>query len=120
MGKKLKTAIVLALVMLSITLAIGGVRAQINSTSPITPPNSTDQVQQQFQSTISNWLSFFQTNINWLSSAFLGFLKNVIEATYFTLGLVGFVLWVTGISKYTGKRLLIGAIALALVAQIFL
>jgi len=101
-----------------IVIGVGGVMAQTNST--VVPPNSTDQVQQQFQNAVGNWLGFFQTNINWLSSAFLGFLRNVIEATYFTLGLVGFVLWVTGISKYSGKRLLIGAIALALVAQIFL
>jgi type IV secretory pathway TrbL component len=94
-----------------ISLAVGIVRAQANSTN---------QVQEQFQNTIGNWLNFFQTNINWLSAAFINFLKNVIKAIYFTLGIIGFVMWSTGISKYSGRRLLIGAIALALVSQIFL
>jgi hypothetical protein len=92
-------------------IAAGSVKAQVNST---------DQIQEKFQSTVTNWLNFFETNINWLSTAFLGFLKEVIRATYFTLGLTGFILWSTGLSRYTGRRLLIGAVALAFVSAIFL
>lgn len=107
----MRAPVVLAFALLFMMITAGSVRAQTNST---------DQVQEKFQSAIQNWLSFFETNINWLSTAFLGFLKDVIRATYFTLGLAGFVLWSTGISKYSGRKLLIGAIALALISEIFL
>jgi len=65
-------------------------------------------------------LGFFQDNISWLAASILQFVKNIIRATYFTIGIVGFVLWSTGLSKYSGRRLLIGAVALALVSEILL
>jgi hypothetical protein len=82
--------------------------------------NSTGDLQEKFQGAIGNWLSFFEINVNWISASLLDFMKHAIKATYFTIGVLGFVLWASGISKYSGKRLLLGAVALALMSEVLL
>jgi len=107
----LKGAIVAFLVIFALGFMVAPVLCQANSTGDL---------QERFQSAIGNWLGFFETNVNWISASLLDFLKHVIKATYFTIGVLGFVLWASGLSKFTGKRLLLGAVALALVAEVLL
>lgn len=82
--------------------------------------NSTDDLQAKFQEAIGRWLSFFDVNLSWVSASLLDFMKHAIKATYFTIGVLGFVLWASGISKFSGKRLLLGAVALAFVSEVLL
>jgi hypothetical protein len=83
-------------------------------------PVSAEGVQEKFQNTINSWMQFFETNLEWFSLTLNEFLKRVIKITYFTIGLAGFVLWASGFSKYTGRRLMVGALIMAFVAEILL
>lgn len=82
--------------------------------------NSTDDLQQRFQEAIGRWLGFFDNNVGWVSATLLDFMRHAIKATYFTIGVLGFILWASGISKYSGRRLLLGALALAFVSEVLL
>ncbi|MDH5811386.1 MAG: hypothetical protein QXP73_01765 [Candidatus Methanomethylicaceae archaeon] len=83
-------------------------------------PVRAESVQERFQNTISSWMQFFENNLEWFSLTLNEFLKRVIKITYFTIGLAGFVLWASGFSKYTGRRLMVGALIMAFVAEILL
>ena len=83
-------------------------------------PSDWGDVEDNFRSTIGSWIAFFESNIAWFSETMIGIMKNAIKATYFTVGLAGVVMWATGIAKYSGKRLIIGAILMALVSEILL
>ncbi|MCX8182210.1 MAG: hypothetical protein N3D12_03735 [Candidatus Methanomethyliaceae archaeon] len=83
-------------------------------------PVCAESVQEKFQNTINSWMQFFETNLEWLSLTLNEFLKRIIKITYFTIGLAGFVLWASGFSKYTGRRLMVGALIMAFVAEILL
>lgn len=106
--KAVASAVLLAVIM---ALAVGHVLAQ---------SNSSDDLQEKFQGAIGGWLGFFEESIGWVSVSLLDFMKHAIKATYFTIGVLGFVLWASGISKFSGKRLLMGAVALALISEILL
>ena len=107
----MRSAIFAVLFLLVFSLAVAPVLAQTNST---------DDLLEKFQGTIGNWLNFFEVNVSWISASLLDFMKHVIKATYFTIGVLGFVLWASGISRFSGKRLLMGAVALALISEILL
>lgn len=107
----MRAVVFAAIFLFALSLAVPPVLAQANST---------EDLLDKFQGTIGSWLSFFEANISWISSSLLDFLKHAIKATYFTIGVLGFVLWASGISKFTGKRLLLGAVALALISEILL
>ncbi|MGQ9759721.1 MAG: hypothetical protein ACUVQ5_04000 [Candidatus Methanomethylicaceae archaeon] len=77
-------------------------------------------IEDKFQSAINNWMRFFETNLEWFSLTMTEFLKRIIKITYFVIGLTGFVMWASGFSKYTGKRLMIGALVMGFVAEILL
>jgi len=77
-------------------------------------------IEDKFRSTIGGWIAAFQDNLDWLSAAMLDLIKNVIKAAYFVVGLAGFLMWSTGISRYSGKRLIMGAVLMALVSEVLL
>lgn len=77
-------------------------------------------LQEKFQSVIGSWINFFEGSIDWLASALIGFMKYLMKAIYFVVGLTGFIMWSTGISRYSGKKLIIGAVIMALVSEILL
>lgn len=79
-----------------------------------------ESIEEKFQSTINNWMKFFETNLEWFSLTVTEFMKRIIKITYFAIGLTGFVLWASGFSKYTGKRLMIGALVMGFVAEVLL
>ena len=97
------------LAVIGIMALMGTVRAQDG-----------EGVEDRFRSTIDSWIAFFEGNIAWISQTMIEFMKNVIKATYFALGMAGFLLWATGLSKYSGKRLIMGAVILALISEIIL
>ena len=45
-------------------------------------------------------------------------LITIARASYVALGLFGLVLWATGISPYRGRHLIVGAIVLAIIAEV--
>lgn len=81
---------------------------------------SEGSIEDKFRSAIGGWITAFQDNLDWLSAAMLDLIKNVIKAAYFVVGLAGFLMWSTGISRYSGKRLIMGAVLMALVSEVLL
>ncbi|MDI9643595.1 MAG: hypothetical protein QFX35_00035 [Candidatus Verstraetearchaeota archaeon] len=79
-----------------------------------------EDIQERFQEAIGGWIKFFETNLEWLSWAMLEFMKYAIKTVYFVIGLAGFVMWASGISRYTGKKLMIGAVMMAIVSELLL
>jgi len=77
-------------------------------------------LEERFREAVDGWLGSFGHNIEWLSVAAVDFLRKTIKVTYFAVGLIGFVMWSSGISRYSGKRLMLGAIAMAFVAEVAL
>ena len=45
-------------------------------------------------------------------------LITIARASYVALGLFGLVLWATGVSPYRGRHLIVGAIVLAIIAEV--
>lgn len=82
--------------------------------------NSTEALQERFHSVVGDWLNFFQSNLEWFATTIVGFMKYVVKTIYFAVGLLGFVMWASGFSRYTGKKLIIGAVAMAIVSEILL
>lgn len=82
--------------------------------------NSSEALQERFHSVVGDWLNFFQSNLEWFASTIVSFMKYAVKTIYFAVGLAGFVMWASGISRYTGKKLIIGAIAMAIVSEILL
>jgi hypothetical protein len=107
----LRAVIFAVLFVFAISLTVAPVLGQTNST---------DDLLEKFQGAIGSWLNFFEVNVSWISASLLDFMKYAIKATYFTIGVLGFVLWASGISRFSGKRLLMGAVALALISEILL
>ena len=107
----MRSAIFAVLFLFVFSLAVAPVWAQVNST---------DDLLEKFQGTIGNWLNFFEVNVSWISASLLDFMKHVIKATYFTIGVLGFIICASGISRISGKSLLMGAVALALISEILL
>lgn len=107
----MSASICIGVVLVWLILAAGPVRAQTQTGG---------DVEDKFRTSIGSWISFFESNIAWLSETMVEFMKNAIKATYFTVGLAGFIMWATGLAKYSGKRLIIGAVLLALVSEILL
>ena len=104
-------SICLAVVVVGLILAEGPVRAEMQTNW---------DVEDKFRTSIGSWISFFESNLAWFSETMVEFMKNAIKATYFTVSLARFVMWATGLAKYSGKRLIIGAMLLALVSEILL
>jgi len=77
-------------------------------------------VEDKFRSTIEGWVSLIQSNVLWISEAMTGLVRGVIKAVYFIVGLAGFLMWSSGVSKYSGKRLVLGAVAMAFVSEVLL
>ena len=107
-----------AYIFVFLVLALVGFMAATSATR--TDLQTGGDKEDKFRSTIGSWISFFESNIAWFSQAMVVFMKNVIKAIYFTVGLTSFVMWSTDISKYSGKRLIIGAVLIALVSVILL
>lgn len=98
-------------VMISISLCLAEVKGEENSSSVL---------QERFHSVVGEWLNFFQVNLEWFATTIVGFMKYAVKTIYFAVGLAGFVMWASGFSRYTGKRLIIGAVAMAIVSEILL
>jgi uncharacterized membrane protein YuzA (DUF378 family) len=77
-------------------------------------------VEDKFRSTIEGWVALIQSNVLWISEAMTGLVRGVIKAVYFIVGLAGFLMWSSGVSKYSGKRLVLGAVAMAFVSEVLL
>ena len=83
-------------------------------------PDGGGDIEDKFRSTIEGWVSLIQSNVLWISEAMTGLVRGVIKAVYFIVGLAGFLMWSSGVSKYSGKRLVLGAVAMAFVSEVLL
>lgn len=97
--------------MISISLCLTEVKGEENSSVAL---------QERFHSVVGEWLTLFQVNLEWFATTIVGFMKHAVKTIYFAVGLAGFVMWASGFSRYTGKRLIIGAVAMAIVSEILL
>lgn len=79
-----------------------------------------EDVEDKFRATVEGWVSMIESNVIWLSEALTGLVRDVIKAIYFVIGMAGFLMWSSGISKYSGKRLIVGAVAMAFVSEVLL
>lgn len=104
------TPVLILVVLISISACITEVRGEEDS----------ELIQDKFHSVVEEWLNFFKVNLDWFSDTLLSFMKYVVKTLYFIVGLAGFVMWASGFSRYTGKKLVIGAIAMAFVSEILL
>lgn len=82
--------------------------------------NSSEELQERFHSVVGDWLNFFKYNLEWFASTIVEFMKHALKTIYFVVGMAGFVMWASGFSRYTGKKLIIGAIAMAIFSEILL
>ncbi|MEJ5292039.1 MAG: hypothetical protein WHS82_00365 [Candidatus Methanosuratincola sp.] len=108
-GKRAALAISL-FALVYISTCLNGVRGEENSSA----------IQERFQIVVGEWLNFFQANLEWFASTIVSFMKYAVKTLYFAVGLAGFVMWASGFSRYTGKKLIIGAIAMAIVSEMLL
>ncbi len=79
-----------------------------------------ENIEDKFKATIEGWVAVIQSNVLWLSEAMTELVRGVIKAVYFIVGLAGFLMWSSGVSKYSGKRLVLGAVAMAFVSEVLL
>ena len=77
-----------------------------------------DNVVTGAKATIEKFLSGVQDLFLFVIRRGLEALITVARASYVALGLLGLVLWSTGISPYRGRHLVVGAIVLAIIAEV--
>lgn len=96
------------------------------SLSPLTQDSSSldgnfsngSLVVEKFEDLLSNWLKIFKDVVTWSIKNVLATVAEIARILYVALGVGGFVLWSSGISRYTGKRLLMGALGLAIFMEV--
>ena len=74
---------------------------------------------ERFQEFLGTWIDVAVELLQWTLASLLNVLSKIGRLIYVTLGVGGFTLWSTGLSRYTGKRLLIGALMLAIFLEVF-
>ncbi|RLE51597.1 MAG: hypothetical protein DRJ33_05575 [Candidatus Methanomethylicota archaeon] len=74
---------------------------------------------ERFQEFLGTWIDVAVEMLQWTLASLLNMLSKIGRLIYVTLGVGGFTLWSTGLSRYTGKRLLIGALMLAIFLEVF-
>lgn len=117
---KSPSPLALTLLALLVGLAMPLVVLQITLASPIYSAHEYSSViLESFQQMLSTWISVAEEMIRWILTNILNLLARIGRLIYVTLGVSGFTLWSTGLSRYTGRRLLIGALMLALFLEVF-
>ncbi len=100
------SSLFLAVLILSTVIA--------GKTSNETFPN----IIEEFKKQLDKWRENLAEIVEYLFQSLIEFLRTVGRMIYLTLGIVGFLLWTTGFSRYTGRRLLYGAILLAFLIEL--
>jgi len=70
------------------------------------------------KTSIDKFLTSIQSAFIYLIHRGLEVLITIARASYIALGLLGLVLWATGISPYRGRHLIVGSIILAIVSEV--
>lgn len=70
------------------------------------------------KTSIDKFLTSTQSAFIYLIHRGLEVLITIARASYIALGLLGLVLWATGISPYRGRHLIVGSIILAIVSEV--
>ena len=77
-----------------------------------------DNVMSGAKAAISKFLTGIQELFLFVVHKGLEVLITIARASYVALGLLGLALWATGISPYRGRHLIIGAVVLAIMAEV--
>lgn len=110
--------IVLLAFVLTLSLNQELVCAQNNITVNETLTSMYEDFLSGVKATINKFLSMVQETIIYVIRKGLEVLITIARASYVALGLLGLVLWATGISPYRGRHLIVGSIILAIIAEI--
>jgi len=114
---RLAIALLLALVQVLSSSSLGVVQAQeVDVNQTLT--SMYDNVMSGAKATISKFLASVQELFLFVVHKGLEVLITIARASYFALGFLGLVLWATGISPYRGRHLIVGAIVLAIIAEV--
>jgi len=114
---RLAIASLVALMLALSFSSLGVVRSQeIDVNQTLT--SMYDNVMSGAKATISKFLAGVQELFLFIVHKGLEVLITIARASYFALGLLGLVLWATGISPYRGRHLIVGAIVLAIIAEV--
>lgn len=107
----LALALALLLPSLGVALAQG---ADVNQTLT----SMYENVVSGAKATIERFLTGVQDLFLFTIRKGLEVLITLARASYVALGLLGLVLWATGISPYRGRHLVVGAVVLAIIAEV--
>lgn len=109
----------LAVILLSFTLLLNQrvVHAQ-NATINETLTSMYDNLLSGVKALVDKFLIGIQETLVYVLHKGVEVLITVARASYVALGLLGLVLWATGISPYRGRHLIVGSIILAIIAEV--
>ncbi|MDH5815927.1 MAG: hypothetical protein QE164_03970 [Candidatus Nezhaarchaeota archaeon] len=109
----------LAVILLSFTSLLNQrvVHAQ-NATINETLTSMYDNLLSGVKALVDKFLIGIQETLVYVLHKGVEVLITVARASYVALGLLGLVLWATGISPYRGRHLIVGSIILAIIAEV--
>ncbi|MEM1900760.1 MAG: hypothetical protein QXZ45_01200 [Candidatus Nezhaarchaeales archaeon] len=109
----------LAVILLSFTLLLNQrvIHAQ-NATINETLTSMYDNLLSGVKALVDKFLIGIQETLVYVLHKGVEVLITVARASYVALGLLGLVLWATGISPYRGRHLIVGSIILAIIAEV--
>ena len=102
----------LPLVIVALALVLSSTVTSAVSTASSSNQAALDLLE-RFKRQIDEWKNSLIEVVKYVYAALIDFVRSVGRIIYLSLGTVGFLLWSTGFSRYTGKKMLIGAILLA-------
>ncbi|MEM1745725.1 MAG: hypothetical protein QXW03_03345 [Candidatus Nezhaarchaeales archaeon] len=109
----------LAVILLSFTSLLNQrvIHAQ-NATINETLTSMYDNLLSGVKALVDKFLIGIQETLVYVLHKGVEVLITVARASYVALGLLGLVLWATGISPYRGRHLIVGSIILAIIAEV--
>jgi len=77
-------------------------------------------MEEKFRELILKILEAIERNILWLMNTVKVVALHIARGSYFTMMILGIILWATGLNRYMGRRLMIGGSIIALLSEILL
>ncbi|MCS7140341.1 MAG: hypothetical protein N3F04_04505 [Candidatus Nezhaarchaeota archaeon] len=108
----------LILALLTSILLCTIVYAQAEEDINKTPQSLLDNLLSSVRSSIDKFLALIQETFIYVIRKGFEVLIAIARASYVALGVLGLVLWATGISPYRGRHLIVGSVILALVSEV--
>jgi len=109
--------LIIALELASLLLGLGVVQAQEANVNR-TLTSIYDNIISGVERSIDKFMTGVQELFIYTIHRGLEVLITIARASYVALGLLGLVLWATGVSPFRGRHLLVGAVVLAIMAEV--